>query len=284
MCFVAATSSTACSKSLFSSTHVLCCHPRAHFSLQQREYFEQFSRGIFQCACQQQPVCLWENSRVSLQRVNVRHVRHVRHAPWKSILHRCSNYPRSTYSASVFAHLQGQPLLLSTLCTWRTNCTVLSAGFHALVSVHFQKLGTVQSRPGAPVFAHLVRHRHFCEHTMPTLHGCLDLSLPILSPPTKVSMLSKHRALNCGRSPAGCACGASCVCCCCCCNWCCCNRLQGLTECDVQLEALSDSPRPRCTTHFLEPRWESTQHDHRRFQVYKWTGICLSVMECSCVI
>ena len=26
-----------------------CCRPRAHFSLQQREYFEHFSRGIFQC-------------------------------------------------------------------------------------------------------------------------------------------------------------------------------------------------------------------------------------------
>ena len=75
LCSVAATSSTACSKSLFSSTHVLCCRPRAHFSLQWREYFEHFSRGIFQCACQQQLVCLWENSRISLQRV-----RHVRHA------------------------------------------------------------------------------------------------------------------------------------------------------------------------------------------------------------
>ena len=87
----------------------------------------------------------------------------------KIIHQQCSNYPRSTHSASVFAHLRGQSLPLSTVCTWRTNCTVLSVGFDAHVCVHLQKLRTVQSRPGVPVLARLMRHRHFCEHTMLTL-------------------------------------------------------------------------------------------------------------------
>ena len=67
------------------------------------------------------------------------------------------------------------------------------------------------STPCVPDTADLIFHDQVCQ-------WC--------SPPTNVSMKSKPRAFNCGRSLADCCVGGAacrcCGCCCCCCHCCCC--------------------------------------------------------------
>ena len=67
------------------------------------------------------------------------------------------------------------------------------------------------STPCVPDTADLIFHDQVCE---------------MCSPPTNVSMKSKPRAFNCGRSLADCCVGGAacrcCGCCCCCCHCCCC--------------------------------------------------------------